>query len=304
LLSVNDTLGDVFQDDDVWSNATDPDFRKAVTIRELLTMSSGLISPPSDMPSPDATPEEMAEATGALLAAAADGSVAGGATLDDSLAYPEIGEKGVFSYLGISNIMSYVLREKTSMTPRQYLAEKALPDLGIDDADINWWQNADGIEFSYHGIGLTPRQMAKFGQLYLQDGKSSPDKQLISSEWVAESLTRYINSMFPAAPGIRLDASYGYLFWSGANETDFLGVPDIGNAWCALGAGGQDICIDTEKGRVSVQQRDFEPSGSGLEGNLVIAAVALNPGLSFQPDEKEEEAFCRTVDHRRTSKCM
>jgi len=78
------------------------------------------------------------------------------------------------------------------------------------------------------------------------------------------------------SPGFEVNASYGYLFWS-TSELD-----DPYPWWCALGAGGQDICIDRKLGRVSVQQRDMEALTA--EGNFIIANVALDPALSFSPD--------------------
>jgi len=44
-LSLDETLGDIFPDDDSWASVTDgsTDFRKGVTVEELLTMTSGLL---------------------------------------------------------------------------------------------------------------------------------------------------------------------------------------------------------------------------------------------------------------------
>lgn len=58
----------------------------------------------------------------------------------------------------------------------KYAKQTLFPVLGIndDDTDIKWWKNTDGIETAYHGLFLTSRQMAKFGQLYLQRGVVGP----------------------------------------------------------------------------------------------------------------------------------
>jgi len=151
VLKVDDTLGDIFPDDTgAWVNVTDADFRKAVTIEQMLTMSSGLVQPPFD---------EMAADPVAAYQAVADGGFGGGGSLQSSMAFPEIGKQGEFSYLGISNIMSYVILQTTGMTPRQYLVDKVLPSLGIDDSEMSWWQNSEGIEYAYHGLEVTPHQM-------------------------------------------------------------------------------------------------------------------------------------------------
>jgi len=179
-LSVNDTLGDIFSNDSpAWDdlNATEAAFTKNVTIEELLTMTSGLIEEPID----------LAEiSSGEVIFT--DGGNAGGADLPSTMSTPSIdGTKGEFYYLGVSQILSYVIREVSGMSPRENLAA-ILPALGTDDSAIDWMVNADGIEYAFHGLMLTAEQMAKVGQLYLQDGLSAPNKTLISSEWVEASL--------------------------------------------------------------------------------------------------------------------
>ena len=221
LESLNLTLGDIFQDESHWEDASDVDFRKNVTILELLTMTSGLISPPMD---PNADPN-------ASMMAALDGGTAGGASLADSLAFPLIGSKGEFSYLATSNILSYVIKNITGMSPREYLAENILPPLGIDDSEIGWWKNADGMEYAYHGLELTPTQMAKFGLLYMQKGVTGlRNMTLIAAEWIEASTSVQVQDL-----PVPFDMStYGYFFWGVAGNS----------IWSVLGAGGQDIYID------------------------------------------------------------
>jgi len=107
-LSLETTLLDVWpnHEDTVWShllqaphNLTeeDVDFRKNVTIYDLLTMSSGLVA--------------VFDPNNADNDSNLDGGSVGGANLVDSIGDPVLGEKGVFSYLGTNNILSYVLLE-------------------------------------------------------------------------------------------------------------------------------------------------------------------------------------------------
>ena len=254
-LDLNKTLGDIFTNNTIWENVNSTEFRKSVTIHEMLTMSSGLISPPLD-------PTETFT----------NGGNAGGSSLTDSLAYPAIGEKGVFSYLGVSNILSYVLQEQTNSSPREYLSAKVLLPLGILDNEIGWWQNKGGMEYSYHGMELTPHQMAKFGQLYLQDGLSAPNSSLVSKEWIAKSTSPQVDASALGTP-----IQYGYLFWV-ANGSD-VNLSDTGEFYCALGLGGQDICVYPALNRVSVQQQDVKDFFS--QGSLIMTSVAFNKTLSF-----------------------
>mmetsp|Transcript_148 Transcript_148/g.203 ORF Transcript_148/g.203 Transcript_148/m.203 type:complete len:184 (+) Transcript_148:86-637(+) len=114
-------------------------------------------------------------------------------------------------------------------------------------------------------------QMAKFGQLYLQGGRTNPssDARLISQEWIDASFTQHATEGTFGIP-------YGYLFWRHAMKF---------TTWCAIGLGGQEICIDRDVGRVVIQQRDLTDDINGLtagEGHYIISTVALDESLSFR----------------------
>jgi len=293
LLEIEDTLGDIFKDDDAWSQVLDGsvETRKAVTIEEMLTMTSGLVSLPSIEELAQMSSEKLAEFVKAVEDATEG---AGGSSLSRSLADPEIGTKGEFAYLSTSQILSYVIKERTGMTPRELLKSKVMPALGIAEEEYNWLQNEDEVEYGYHGLELTALQMAKFGQLYLQGGKSKPSSALdkpqttsrarnvthevISKSWIQDTFTPY------ARESTFFNLNYGYLFW---------GVTD--KMYCALGAMGQDICIDQASGRVIVQQRDPDEENP-LGGNLVMSLVASDPELSFTALPKgttlDQESSC------------
>lgn len=130
------------------------------------------------------------------------------------------------------------------------------------------------MEYAYHGLLLTAPQMAKFGQLYLQNGLAATDLQLVARDWTEQSTTEKIQGQVldPFNPGqVILKAGYGYLFWI-YNDTS------LGNYYCAIGAYGQDICVHPELQRVSVQQRDGDADPFG---NLVTTAVAFDETISF-----------------------
>ena len=74
---------------------------------------------------------------------------------------------------------------------------------------------------------LTPRQMLKFGELYLHRGRSG-DRQIVPSSWVDDSWV-------PRTHSLRSGQSYGYGWWI----TEFDGHP-VEFAW---GFGGQYIFI-------------------------------------------------------------
>ena len=236
LLSLDETLGDIFPDDAAWAEVTDGsnDFRKGVTIEELLTLTSGLFD----------TVEMLIFS----------GPEPGGQSLQGSFSYALLGVKGEFAYLAASQIHSYIIKERTGMTPRQYLAEHLMGKLGIGEDEYDWNQTGDGIEFGVFGLMLTPMQMAKFGQLYLQGGRTNPsnDERLISEKWIDASFTHHSTINFSLSFGEeRLEGKpYGYFFAG-------LEHPSGSTVYCALGFGGNQICVDRDHSRVLIVQRDI-----------------------------------------------
>ena len=78
------------------------------------------------------------------------------------------------------------------------------------------------------GLTLTPRDMARFGFLYLNQGLWN-NIQIIPHKWINETIAMNSNH-------------YGYLWWL-FNENDIF-------TYCALGDGGNVICCIPEKDMV------------------------------------------------------
>jgi CubicO group peptidase (beta-lactamase class C family) len=97
--------------------------------------------------------------------------------------------------------------------------------LGINYA--YWWKSPKGIELGATGLYMTARDLARLGNLYINNGKVD-DKQLISKEWITKSTTNYKKNKISWGP-----AGYGYLWW--LDEIEGL------NTTIALGFGGQYI---------------------------------------------------------------
>mmetsp|Transcript_38827 Transcript_38827/g.116744 ORF Transcript_38827/g.116744 Transcript_38827/m.116744 type:complete len:477 (-) Transcript_38827:188-1618(-) len=258
LIALNETLNDILvdPDDSIWPNVENTTFVQAVTIESLLTMTSGLIDP--------------AEAWTDY----ANLSNLGGADLVDSLSFPDIGAKGEFSYLAASNIMSYVIQKRSGLTPQEFAEQHIFPALGINNEDIKWDSNDDGMVHSFSGLNLSTMHMAKFGQLFLQGGLSGPGVdikgrvRIVSEEWVEKATSAMVMQTDLFGMG------YGYLFWN-------LSGLGLGSIYCAIGLGGQTICVHKELNRVFIQQKDLILLSAG-DDHLDLAAIALSADVSFE----------------------
>ena len=130
------------------------------------------------------------------------------------------------------------------------------------------------------GMRLTPMQMAKFGQLYLQGGRTSPsnDERVISEEWIDASFTHHSTTDWSSV-GMghvnRLNGNpYGYLFCG-------IEYPSRSTVYCAFGNDGQIVCVDRDLGRVVIATRDNTGKNEGYPPLFNVLDVALEKTLSF-----------------------
>jgi len=173
------------------------------------------------------------------------------------------------------------------------MASNVYPALGIDNNDIFFTVNSEGVEQSATGLYLSAYEMAKFGQLHLQKGMSSPNASLISTEWVDEAFT--IATIDPSRPDQPWYAGYGYL-WHIYKTSSGEEVP------CADGAFGQYICIHQESERVFVRKSDddslimtmFEELGviASLESDI---EVVFSNTTVFESDAETDGNVAVTV---------
>ena len=158
------------------------------------------------------------------------------------------GKIGTFQYAPLigPDILSGILVKATEQSVLAFAAENLFEPLGIKvennllfqnkeeqmafnrSTDISGWvTDLMGIHTAGWGLTLTPMDMAKIGQLYLNDGMWE-GKQIISSKWVEDSTTEHSRWK-------KRNLSYGYLWW--VNE----------EGYAAMGDGGNIIYINTKK---------------------------------------------------------
>lgn len=96
-----------------------------------------------------------------------------------------------FSYnSGYTNIIADVLQSKTGINFTQFAQNNLFNKLGIDNYE--WEMINDNLIFASGGLYLTPRDLAKVGYLYLNEGKWL-DNQIVSNGWINKSLNSYVN---------------------------------------------------------------------------------------------------------------
>ena len=284
LLRLEETLGEIFADSEAWSasiasasasastsqdttkrkdqenNDDDLEFRKSITVKELLTMTSGLRYTKYPVTIDVDGKEHWNDGGGTLSEALLDPPV----IVDIDAATKQPKQPKPFHYIGANNILSYIVSQRTVFaSPLKYLEAKVFPWLGIrpkDRSTIEWQTNNEGMELSFYGLSMTTTHMAKLGQLYLQGGKSSATHSLVDSHWITTSTAPQSGN-----------SNYGYLWWVyPPNTTTTTTTTNIAHAaalaprnnnthamFCARGLGGQDVWVCPGTNRVLAQQRDF-----------------------------------------------
>ena len=138
---------------------------------------------------------------------------------------------------GTSHLLSAIVQESTGIRADSFALENIFRPLGIDD--YYWPIDARGVAYGGHGAWMRPRDMAKFGYLYLKNGMWG-DKQIVSAEWVEKSQQKHMERKYIP------DNYYGYHWW----------VSDEAY-YSAVGFGGQWIIVVPEQDLVAVFTNHF-----------------------------------------------
>ncbi len=130
-------------------------------------------------------------------------------------------------------LLSSILKVRTGLHANEFAARYLFPRLGIERS--YWETNEEGHPHTGGGLHLRPRDMAKFGLLYLRCGRWN-GQQVVPEAWVRASLRRHVEFPGAWAPF----TGYGYLWWVFEGDRDASGSSDI---YAATGLYGQYIFL-------------------------------------------------------------
>ncbi len=183
--------------------------KESITIRNLLTMQSGLRSTSS-------------------------GNYGAWVISDNWIEYAlsqdfvtEIDSRMVYS-TGTSHLLSVIISKASGMSTKAFAENYLFDPMNIRVG--GWDKDPQGYFMGGNNLALKPADMIKIGQLMLNNGRYG-DQQLISKEWVKDSFGTYTYSNYNPY-------GYGYQWW---NQT--IGGYKTFFAW---GSGGQYIFIIPE----------------------------------------------------------
>lgn len=105
-------------------------------------------------------------------------------------------------------MLSAIVQKVSGQTVRDFLQPRLFGPLGMTNP--TWETNAQGISLGGYGLSVRTEEIAKFGQLYLQQGQWR-GKQLIPTAWVQAATARQTAN--GSNPKSDWDQGYGYQFW-------------------------------------------------------------------------------------------
>ena len=167
---------------------------------------------------------------------------------------------------GGAHLLSAVLQSATGTRALDFARTQLFGPLGI--TAVAWASDPQGITIGEGQLMLSPRDMAKFGLLYLNRGRWD-GRQLVSESWIEASTVKQV----PAEPV----QGYGYLWWV-----------DPAGYYLAMGHRGQFIFVVPDKALVMVATGDLGDSQffapKRLLDRFVIPAAVSTAPLPEQPE--------------------
>jgi CubicO group peptidase (beta-lactamase class C family) len=196
--------------------------KQAITLEDLLTMTSGL-----DCHEHPAPGEAIMQASPNWVQFMLD--------------LPMAAKPGTkFNYCtGAVELLSAVVQQATGTSAREFANQNLFAPLGIGPLpEAQWPSDPQGVTLGGYGLALTPREMAKLGYLFLNQGQWE-GKTVVPASWVATSTASHANR------GEKKE--YGYLWW----------VDPQGKWYAALGLGGEHIFVHPAENLVVVFTSDL-----------------------------------------------
>jgi CubicO group peptidase (beta-lactamase class C family) len=214
-------------DQNIWTyfpeyHSLDTGLKSTITIRNLLTMTSGLDLnekvPYSDSANTENQMNRSADPIGFVLSR-------------QSVHPPGI----YWNYSGgCTEILAAIIQKTSGLELDKYANQYLFKPLGI--TNFQWVRLPStpmlkGVPAAASGLRLNSRDMLKIGLLYINNGKWK-NKQVIPVNWIRETLQFYFTTDFS-------ETYYGYQFWG--TDVDFNNSKV--KAFAAMGNGGQLIVI-------------------------------------------------------------
>lgn len=237
-LSMDARLGDLLPD-------VSPIEKREITVRQILSMTTGVANN-RDLP-------QLADRSTYALSRA-------------PMAFPP-GTHWEYNNTGLE-LLAALFAKATGDEIDVFSERELFEPIGVKKADWTWDSN-DGHTIPYSGLHITARALARFGLVFLNQGKWG-ERQVIPADWVAEAVR----------PSQEINPLYGLLWWNNADGKKWKDAPK--DAYAALGRNENDMFVLPSQQMIVVRQVGADPDAKRqVDQNelirLALAAIDESP---------------------------
>jgi CubicO group peptidase (beta-lactamase class C family) len=160
------------------------------------------------------------------------------------------------------NVAGHIFERVSYRNYNSVFLREFVEPLCMQDFDIfeTYRQHAPGTMFSAYHMRFSARDLALFGQLFLQNGLWN-DEQILSPEWVADSTSHHAETSWNGA----WMGGYGYMWWLPRNEESAAENNIPADMYTGAGYGGQYLTVIPSMDMVIVNRMNTDdPEGARM----------------------------------------
>ncbi|UCE11692.1 MAG: serine hydrolase [Candidatus Thorarchaeota archaeon] len=182
-----------------------------------------------------------------------------------------------FAYCsGASMLLGEIIEIVSGMNILAFARKYLFTPIGI--GELYWWKDywKNVSYFSAEGgLFMTPRNMARFGYLMLNNG-TWDNQEVVSASWVNTSTTSHLSR--------GSISGYGYQWWTTTGTPHWLENFINKTVYYAMGMEGQKICVVPDYNLVAVMTGEFSGATPAFYDN-VVSDVIIESILRFNQTE-------------------
>ncbi|MEJ5081683.1 MULTISPECIES: serine hydrolase domain-containing protein [unclassified Ochrobactrum] len=125
-----------------------------------------------------------------------------------------------------TQVLGMVLEGATGVPLQKYFEDRLWSKLGAE-ADAYWLTDSTGEVVAAGGLNAVLRDFARFGLVYMNEGRNYRGEQIVSAQWVHDSVTPDAPHLMPGrlTSDGKAAYGYGYQWWIPTEpQGDFVGV--------------------------------------------------------------------------------
>lgn len=156
------------------------------------------------------------------------------------------------------NALGTIFEQETGTKIFEEFDRRIAKPLQMEDFEVDdcWYGTGPESIHSYYGFRMSARDLARFGLLFLREGRWR-DQQIIPADWVKESTSTHSQTDH--------DSGYGYMWWTGVKGGLFPNVEVKECSFYASGYRGHKVIVLPYRNLVIVHRVDTDQPDPSVE---------------------------------------